>query len=202
EHSLLVSSRLMRALARSVHAHLLLELHDPGGGLHTIGDFTPCMFSFIAFPTSPPHPPLGEHNSVHKPCSAPKTSPAEGPPSGGAGSSHFPDMHWLPPLPQVMIAKSPPPHRNESGAGRHAVPSGFGMWSHMPAPASKESSVQSLPSSHSWSHVPMPVGLPPQCQPAFRIPTPGSERMTLPSSLTVPVPMLTNSPRSGSKEYM
>src|SRR5258708_3804339 len=46
------------------------------------------------------------------------------------------------------------------------------------------------------------AGLPPQCQPPWTTPTPGSERNTEPSSLTLAVPMLTNIPRSWSKEYI
>src|ERR1700721_3794274 len=44
--------------------------------------------------------------------------------------------------------------------------------------------------------LPVALGLPPQFQPALSTPTPGSERMSAPSSLTVALPMATNVARS------
>src|SRR5215467_5559810 len=46
--------------------------------------------------------------------------------------------------------------------------------------------------------LPVVLGSPPQCQPAFSTPTPGSDLMTEPSSLTVAVPIATNDARSWS----
>src|SRR6185436_847005 len=55
--------------------------------------------------------------------------------------------------------------------------------------------------SHFWHcgqlwEMPEEPGLPPQCQPALTIPTPGLATMTEPSSLTVAGPILTKWPRS------
>src|SRR5205823_950190 len=44
--------------------------------------------------------------------------------------------------------------------------------------------------------VPVVLGFPPQCHPPFTIPTPGSDLITLPSLLTVPVPIAMKLPRS------
>src|SRR4051812_39408252 len=44
--------------------------------------------------------------------------------------------------------------------------------------------------------VPFAAGSPPQCHPAFSTPTPGSDAITEPSVLTVPVPIATNDARS------
>src|SRR5262249_20249266 len=49
---------------------------------------------------------------------------------------------------------------------------------------------------------PVVDGFPPQCHPPLMTPTPGSELSTVPSSLTVPGPMLTNCTRSWSIEYI
>src|SRR5688572_9975396 len=50
--------------------------------------------------------------------------------------------------------------------------------------------------------LPTGFGLPPQCQPALITPTPGSDEISDPSSLTVPVPIATNADRSWSYEYI
>jgi hypothetical protein len=60
-----------------------------------------------------------------------------------------------------------------AGSGTHEVP------------------LQVLHVGHSAA-VPVPVGLPPQCHPDFKTPTPRLERITNPSSLTTPVPTATN----------
>jgi hypothetical protein len=59
---------------------------------------------------------------------------------------------------------------------------------------------QPLPSHFSHSGqlaaVPEGLGFPPQCQPPYRIPVPASDVRTLPSSLTVAVPVATKLPMS------
>src|SRR5262249_45109435 len=96
------------------------------------------------------------------------------------------------------------PHRTAAeGTGAsivHAVVSSCGACAHdVEDPVTTASSVQELWSSHEVTSA-GGGGLPDECQPPLMTPTPGSETITEPSSLTVPGPMLTNCPRSWSKE--
>src|SRR5258708_6496707 len=88
----------------------------------------------------------------------------------------------------------------------------IGLWTHVPfsqmswvlgSPSSVHgcfsfagSVTQVVPShflhSGQLAVAPVVAGLPPQCHPPLMMPTPGSEWMTVPSSLTEPVPMETN----------
>src|SRR5262249_2171745 len=74
-------------------------------------------------------------------------------------------------------------------------------WSSQPLPSSG-THVEPLHFAHSGQlcAAPAPPGLPPQCQPPLRIHRPGSERSTVPSSLTVAVPVATKLPMSWSNE--
>ena len=72
-----------------------------------------------------------------------------------------------------------------------------------PSSYGSESSAMQLLPEHFWQvgqvpALPVVLGSPPQCQPALSTPTPGSDLMTDPSSLTVAVPIATNDARSWS----
>jgi len=77
---------------------------------------------------------------------------------------------------------------------------------HIPVPLLQQvqSCAGSLTHTLPWHHlhvgqsatVPLAAGFPPQCHPAFNTPTPGSDAITDPSVLTVPVPIATNDAKS------
>src|SRR5262249_54603650 len=113
---------------------------------------------------------------------------------------HRPSVHWLPvshdvPSGAGTTVQAPPMHlvtrQSSVGGPEQAPPSGPGTH------------VEPLQVWHSGQSaaVPAVAGLPPQCQPPLRIPVPGSDRITVPSSLTVAVPVATKLPMSWSNEY-
>lgn len=69
-------------------------------------------------------------------------------------------------------------------------------WAEMPLGWPAQRTARSGAKMRSGPPAPLPLAPAAQCQPALTIPNPGSERTVSPSSLTVPVPIETNAPRS------